>query len=216
MKISTFIILTTVVALVLGNSNSEQSEGPIVLGNYLPMTSQNLKNQPKSPNEEIAKLERKLAALVSLLLNETLKNQKNNEHNSGKNKVSEVQKIPYQPPSDLKNKKDMKNVEHKWEKKEVSEFKKFSYQRPKDWEKTFDDMVTNPFTKSVAGVMVSYLTNLHMIQNFLYNYGIYIITAPLVIFPMLNVLPGMFVASLILFVMITKSFFFAMIRLIFT
>ena len=141
---------------------------------------------------------------------------KNNEHNRGKNKVSEVQKIPYQPPSDLKNKKDMKNVENKWEKKEVNEFQKFSYQRPRDWEKTFDDMVTNPFTKSVAGVMVSYLTNLHMIQNFLYNYGIYIITAPLVIFPMLNILPGMFAASLILFVMITKSFFFAMIRLIFT
>ena len=215
MKISTFIILTTVLALVFGNSNSEQPGGLIIRENYLPMTSQNLKNQPKSPNEEIAKLERKLAAL-SLLLNETLKNQKNNEHNRGKNKVSEVQKIPYQPPSDLKNKKDMKNVEHKWEKKEVSEFQKFSYQRPRDWEKTFDDMVTNPFTKSVAGVMVSYLTNLHMIQNFLYNYGIYIITAPLVIFPMLNVLPGMFAASLILFVMISKSFFFAMIRLIFT
>ena len=215
MKISTFIILTTVLALVFGNSNSEQPGGLIIRENYLPMTSQNLKNQPKNPNEEIAKLERKLAAL-SLLLNETLKNQKNNEHNRGKNKVSEVQKIPYQPPSDLKNKKDMKNVENKWEKKEVNEFQKFSYQRPRDWEKTFDDMVTNPFTKSVAGVMVSYLTNLHMIQNFLYNYGIYIITAPLVIFPMLNILPGMFAASLILFVMITKSFFFAMIRLIFT
>ena len=215
MKISTFIILTTVLALVFGNSNSEQPGGLIIRENYLPMTSQNLKNQPKNPNEEIAKLERKLAAL-SLLLNETLKNQKNNEHNRGKNKVSEVQKIPYQPPSDLKNKKDMKNVENKWGKKEVNEFQKFSYQRPRDWEKTFDDMVTNPFTKSVAGVMVSYLTNLHMIQNFLYNYGIYIITAPLVIFPMLNILPGMFAASLILFVMITKSFFFAMIRLIFT
>ena len=215
MKISTFIILTTVLALVFGNSNSEQPGGLIIRENYLPMTSQNLKNQPKNPNEEIAKLERKLAAL-SLLLNETLKNQKNNEHNRGKNKVSEVQKIPYQPPSDLKNKKDMKNVENKWEKKEVNEFQKFSYQRPRDWEKTFDDMVTNPFTKSVAGVMVSYLTNLHMIQNFLYNYGIYIITAPLVIFPMLNILPGMFAASLILFVMITKSFFFTMIRLIFT
>ena len=214
MKISTFIILTAVLALVLGNSNSEQSGGPIIRGNYLPMTSQNLKNQPKSPNEEIAKLERKLAAL-SLLLNETLKNQKNNEHNRGKNKVSEFQKIPYQPPSDLKNKTDIKNVEHKWG-NQVSAFQKFSYQPPRDWEKSFDDMVTNPFTKSVAGVMVSYLTNLHMIQNFLYNYGIYIITAPLVIFPMLNVLPGMFAASLILFVMITKSFFFAMIRLIFT
>ena len=127
------------------------------------MTSQNLKNQPKSPNEEIAKLERKLAAL-SLLLNETLKNQKNNEHNRGKNKVSEFQKIPYQPPSDLKNKTDIKNVEHKWG-NQVSAFQKFSYQPPMDWEKTFDDMVTNPFTKSVAGVMVSYLTNLHMIQK---------------------------------------------------
>ena len=200
--------------MVFGNSNSEQLEGQIVRGNYLPMTSQNLKNQPKSPNEEIAKLERKLAAL-SLLLNETLKNQKNNEHKRGKNKVSEFQKIPYQPPSDLKNKTDIKNVEHKWG-NQVSAFQKISYQPPRDWEKSFDDMVTNPFTKSVAGVMVSYLTNLHMIQNFLYNYGIYIITAPLVIFPMLNVLPGMFAASLILFVMISKSFFFAMIRLIFT
>ena len=215
MKISTFIILTAVLALVLGNSNPEKPGGPIIQGNYLPMTSQNLKNQPKNPNEEIAKLERKLAAL-SLLLNETLKNQKNNEHNRGKNKVSEFQKMSYQPPSDLKNKKDMKNVENKWEKKEVNEFQKFSYQRPRDWEKTFDDMVTNPFTKSVAGLMVSYLGNLHMIQNFLYNNGIYIITAPLVIFPMLNVLPGMFAASLILFVMVSKSFFFAMIRLIFT
>ena len=214
MKISTFIILTAVLALVLGNSNSEQPGGLIIRENYLPMTSQNLKNQPKNPNEEIAKLERKLAAL-SLLLNETLKNQKNNEHNRGKNKVSEVQKIPYQPPSDLKNKTDIKNVEHKWG-NQVSAFQKFSHQPPRDWEKSFDDMVTNPFTKSVAGVMVSYLTNLHMIQNFLYNYGIYIITAPLVIFPMLNVLPGMFAASLILFVMISKSFFFAMIRLIFT
>ena len=214
MKISIFIILTAVLALVLGNSNSEQPGGPIIQGNYLPMTSQNLKNQPKSPNEEIAKLERKLAAL-SLLLNETLKNQKNNEHKRGKNKVSEFQKIPYQPPSDLKNKTDIKNVEHKWG-NQVSAFQKFSHQPPRDWEKSFDDMVTNPFTKSVAGVMVSYLTNLHMIQNFLYNYGIYIITAPLVIFPMLNILPGMFAASLILFVMISKSFFFAMIRLIFT
>ena len=214
MKIFTFIILTTVLALVFCNSNSEQPGGPIIQGNYLPMTSQNLKNQPKSPNEEIAKLERKLAAL-SLLLNETLKNQKNDEHNRGKNKVSEFQKIPYQPPSDLKNKTDIKNVEHKWG-NQVSAFQKFSHQPPRDWEKSFDDMVTNPFTKSVAGVMVSYLTNLHMIQNFLYNYGIYIITAPLVIFPMLNVLPGMFAASLILFVMISKSFFFAMIRLIFT
>ena len=140
MKISTFIILTTVLALVLGNSNSEQSGGPIIRGNYLPMTSQDLKNQPKSPNEEIAKLERKLAAL-SLLLNETLKNQKNNEHNRGKNKVSEFQKIPYQPPSDLKNKTDIKNVEHKWG-NQVSAFQKFSYQPPMDWEKTFDDMVT--------------------------------------------------------------------------
>ena len=215
MKISTFIILTTVLALVFGNSNSEQPGGLIIRENYLPMTSQNLKNQPKSPNEEIAKLERKLAAL-SLLLNETLKNQKNNEHNRGKNKVSEVQKIPYQPPSDLKNKTDIKNVEHKWEKNQVSEFQKFSYQPPRDWEKSFDDMVTNPFTKSVAGLMVSYLGNLHMIQNFLYKNGIYIITAPLVIFPMLNILPGMFAASLILFVMVSKSFFFAMIRLIFT
>ena len=214
MKISTFIILTSVLALVLGNSNSEQSGGPIIRGNYLPMTSQDLKNQPKSPNEQIAKLERKLAAL-SLLLNETLKNQKNNEHNRGKNKVSEVQKIPYQPPSDLKNKTDIKNVEHKWG-NQVSAFQKISYQPPRDWEKSFDDMVTNPFTKSVAGLMVSYLGNLHMIQNFLYNNGIYIITAPLVIFPMLNILPGMFAASLILFVMVSKSFFFAMIRLIFT
>ena len=215
MKNSTFIILTTVVALVLGNSNSEQPGGPIIQGNYLPMTSQNLKNQPKSPNEEIAKLERKLAAL-SLLLNETLKNQKNYEHNRGKNKVSEFQKISYQPSSDLKNKTDIRNVEHKWGKNGVREFQKFSYQPPRDWEKTFDDMVTNPFTKSVAGLMVSYLGNLHMIQNFLYNNGIYIITAPLVIFPMLNILPGMFAASLILFVMVSKSFFFAMIRLIFT
>ena len=214
MKISTFIILTSVLALVLGNSNSEQSGGPIIRGNYLPMTSQNLKNQPKNPNEEIAKLERKLAAL-SLLLNETLKNQKNNEHNRGKNKVSEFQKIPYQPPSDLKNKTDIKNVEPKWG-NQVSAFQKFSHQPPRDWEKSFDDMVTNPFTKSVAGLMVSYLGNLHMIQNFLYKNGIYIITAPLVIFPMLNILPGMFAASLILFFMVSKSFFFAMVRLIFT
>ena len=168
MKISTFIILTAVLALILGKPNSEQPGGPIIQGNYLPMTSQNLKNQPKSPNEEIAKLERKLAAL-SLLLNETLKNQKNNEHNRGKNKVSEFQKISYQPSSDLKNKTDIRNVEHKWGKNGVREFQKFSYQPPRDWEKTFDDMVTNPFTKSVAGLMGAYLGNLHMIQNFLYN-----------------------------------------------
>ena len=101
-------------------------------------------------------------------------------------------------------------------KSDQREFQKFSYQPPREWEKTFDDMVTTPFTKSIAGMMVSYLGNLHMIQNFLYNNGIYIITAPLVIFPMLNILPGMFAASLILFVMVSKSFFFAMIRLIFT
>ena len=216
MKISTFIILTSVLALVLGNSNSEQPGGLIIRENYLPMTSQNLKNQPKNPNEEIAKLERKLAAL-SLLLNETLKNQKNNEHNRGKNKVSEFQKIPYQPPSDLKNKTGIKNVEHKWGKNQVSEFQKFSYQPPRDWEKTFDDMVTNPFTKSVAGVMVSYLTNLHMIQNFLYNYGIYIIIAPLQFYPA-AVLIGTYgyMAFLLLIFIILKTFFFAIIKLILT
>ena len=72
MKISIFIIMTAVLALVLGNSNSEQSEGPIVLGNYLPMKSQ--KNQPKSPYEEETKLA--LAALSLLLVNETLNNKK--------------------------------------------------------------------------------------------------------------------------------------------
>ena len=64
--------MTSVLAMVLGNSNSEQSEGPIVLGNYLPMTSQ--KNQPKSPYEEETKLA--LAALSLLLVNETLKTKK--------------------------------------------------------------------------------------------------------------------------------------------
>ena len=72
MKFSNIINLTRVLAMVLGNSNSEQSEGPIVLGNYISMTSQ--KNQPKSPYEEETKLA--LAALSLLLVNETLKNKK--------------------------------------------------------------------------------------------------------------------------------------------
>ena len=93
MKFSNIINLTSVLAMVLGNSNSEQSEGPIVLGNYLPMTSQ--KNQPKSPYEEETKLA--LAALSLLLVNETLKNKKNIE-NEENNKVSEFQKFSYQPP----------------------------------------------------------------------------------------------------------------------
>ena len=50
MKFSNIINLTSVLAMVLGNSNSEQSEGPIILGNYLPMTSQ--KNQPKVPTKK--------------------------------------------------------------------------------------------------------------------------------------------------------------------
>ena len=94
MKISTFIILTAALALVLGNSNSEQSGGPIIRGNYLPMTSQ--KNQPKSPYEEETKLA--LAALSLLLVNETLKNKKKNIENEENNKVSEFQKFSYQPP----------------------------------------------------------------------------------------------------------------------
>ena len=93
MKFSNIINLTSVLAMVLGNSNSEQSEGPIVLGSYLPMTSQ--KNQPKSPYEEETKLA--LAALSLLLVNETLKNKKNIE-NEENNKVSEFQKFSYQPP----------------------------------------------------------------------------------------------------------------------
>ena len=93
MKFSNIINLTSVLAMVLGNSNSEQSEGPIILGNYLPMTSQ--KNQPKSPYEEETKLA--LAALSLLLVNETLKNKKNIE-NEENNKVSEFQKFSYQPP----------------------------------------------------------------------------------------------------------------------
>ena len=72
MKFCNIINLTSVLAMVLGNSNSEQSEGPIALGNYLPMTSQ--KNQPKSPYEEETKLA--LAALSLLLVNETLKNKR--------------------------------------------------------------------------------------------------------------------------------------------
>ena len=94
MKFSNIINLTSVLAMVLGNSNSEQSEGPIVLGNYLPMTSQ--KNQPKSPYEEETKLA--LAALSLLLVNETLKNKKKNIENEENNKVSEFQKFSYQPP----------------------------------------------------------------------------------------------------------------------
>ena len=93
MKFSNIINLTSVLAMVLGNSDSEQSEGPIVLGSYLPMTSQ--KNQPKSPYEEETKLA--LAALSLLLVNETLKNKKNIE-NEENNKVSEFQKFSYQPP----------------------------------------------------------------------------------------------------------------------
>ena len=93
MKFSNIINLTSVLAMVLGNSDSEQSEGPIVLGNYLPMKSQ--KNQPKSPYEEETKLA--LAALSLLLVNETLKNKKNIE-NEENNKVSEFQKFSYQPP----------------------------------------------------------------------------------------------------------------------
>ena len=93
MKFSNIINLTSVLAMVLGNSNSEQSEGPIVLGNYIPMTSQ--KNQPKSPYEEETKLA--LAALSLLLVNETLKNKKNIE-NEENNKVREFQKFSYQPP----------------------------------------------------------------------------------------------------------------------
>ena len=165
--------------------------------NYLPVTSQSQENFKKStgpikqsPDEEIAKLKRKILAL-SLLQN--LKNEKDirNDKYNRKNEVSEFQKMLNQPPTDLQ-----KIIDHKIAKKVL---KKGGLG---DFQNIFHDgKFSNPAD---------------MIENFLYNYGIYIITAPLVIFPMLNVLPGMFAASLILFVMISKSFFFAMIRLIFT
>ena len=191
-----FIILTALFAISKGD-HSEKLEGLRFPENYLPVTSQSQENFKKptgpikqSPDEEIAKLKRKILAL-SLLQN--LKNEKDirNDKYNRKNEVSEFQKMLHQPPTDLQKIIDHKIAKNVLKKGGLGDFQNIFH----------DEKFSNPAD---------------MIENFLYNYGIYIITAPLVIFPMLNILPGMFAASLILFVMITKSFFFAMIRLIFT
>ena len=86
MKLSIFIVLTTLLAVSKGD-HSEQSERPKFPGNFLPVTQ----SHPQSHDDEIAHLKRKISA-ISFLKSETLKNK------NTKNEVSDFQKILHQPP----------------------------------------------------------------------------------------------------------------------
>ena len=86
MKLSIFIVLTTLLAVSKGD-HSEQSERPKFPGNSLSVTQ----SHPQSHDDEIAHLKRKISA-ISFLKSETLKNK------NTKNEVSDFQKILHQPP----------------------------------------------------------------------------------------------------------------------
>ena len=86
MKLSIFIVLTTLLAVSKGD-HSEQSERPKFPGNFLSVTQ----SHPQSHDDEIAHLKRKISA-ISFLKSETLKNK------NTKNEVSDFQKILHQPP----------------------------------------------------------------------------------------------------------------------
>ena len=190
-------MLTALFAISKGD-HSEQLEALRIPENYLPVTSQSQENFKKStgpikqsPDEEIAKLKRKISAL-SLLQN--LKNEKDirNDKYNRKNEVSEFQKMLNQPPTDLQ-----KIIDHKIAKKVL---KKGGLG---DFQNIFhDEKFSNPAD---------------MIENFLYNYGIYIIIAPLLFYPA-AVLIGTYgyMAFLLLIFIILKTFFFAIIKLILT
>ena len=192
-----FIILTALFAISKGD-HSEQLEALRIPENYLPVTSQSQENFKKStgpikqsPDEEIAKLKRKILAL-SLLQN--LKNEKDirNDKYNRKNEVSEFQKMLHQPPTDLQ-----KIIDHKIAKKVL---KKGGLG---DFQNIFhDEKFSNPAD---------------MIENFLYNYGIYIIIAPLLFYPASLIIGTYgYMAFLLLIFIILKPFFFAIIKLILT
>ena len=189
--------MTALFAISKGD-HSEQLEGLRFPENYLPVTFQSQENFKKStgpinqsPDEEIAKLKRKILAL-SLLQN--LKNEKDirNDKYNRKNEVSEFQKMLHQPPTDLQKIIDHKIAKNVLKKGGLGDFQNIFH----------DGKFSNPAD---------------MIENFLYNYGIYIIIAPLLFYPA-AVLIGTYgyMAFLLLIFIILKTFFFAIIKLILT
>ena len=174
MKLSIFIVLTTLLAVSKGD-HSEQSERPKFPGNFLPVTQ----SHPQSHDDEIAHLKRKISA-ISFLKSETLKNK------NTKNEVSDSQKILHQPPSDFQN------VLHH---KEIFKNELFHYEKFSNYEPFHTDMI----------------------ENFLHNYGIYIITAPLLFYPASLIIGTYgYMAFLLLIFIILKTFMWAMITLILT
>ena len=123
----------------------------------------------------------------------------------------------------MKNKKNIKNGEHNGKKNEVSDFQKILHQPPSDLQKILDHKIAKKALKKGLGDFQNifhdekFSNPADMIENFLHNYGIYIITAPLLFYPASLIIGTYgYMAFLLLIFIILKTFFWAIIKLILT